>query len=225
MCGRFALTTSDMTLAELLRLAQPPALQPRYNIAPTQPLAALRSPSAGTERRLDMLRWGLIPSWAKDAAIGHRMINARAETVAEKPAYRVAFRRRRCLIPATGFYEWQKPKIKGPKQPHYIRLADDRPFAFAGLWESWTGPDQTIIESATIITTTPNDLLQPIHDRMPVILGPDEFDRWLDPERSDPRELAPLLRPFPAELMTAYPVTTHVNKPQNDDPTCIQPQR
>lgn len=225
MCGRFALTTSGMTLAELLRLTQPPNLEPRYNIAPTQPVAALRTPSADAERRLEMFHWGLIPSWAKDPAIGNRMINARAETVAEKPAYRAAFRRRRCLIPVSGFYEWQEPQTKGPKQPFYIQMADESPFALAGLWEQWQDPNGSAVESCTIITTSPNELLRPIHDRMPVILPPDDYDRWLDPDQSDVKKLTPMLQPFPAKHMAAYAISTHVNKPSNDDAECIKAVR
>ena len=198
----------------------------RFNIAPTQPIAAVRQLGPGEPRQLDALRWGLIPSWAKDPAIGNRMINARAETLAEKPAYRAAYRQRRCLVLADGFYEWQK--TASGKQPYYIRLADDRPFAFAGLWERWqdkTLKDAPVLESCTIITTDANQLVQPIHDRMPVILAPEDYEQWLDPSLDAAEQLAPLLRSYPAEKMTAYPVSSLVNRPTNDSPECIQPQQ
>lgn len=168
MCGRFTLRVPAAELVEIFRLLRRPDVQPRYNIAPTQPVAVVRRIDRG--RELSMLRWGLVPSWAKDPKIGARMINARAETVATKPAFRTALRRRRCLVPADGFYEWAK-SAGGTKQPHYITRRDGRPFAFAGLWESWDGPDGSSIESCTIVTTEANDLVGRIHDRMPVILS------------------------------------------------------
>jgi putative SOS response-associated peptidase YedK len=170
---------------------------------------------------LARLRWGLIPSWAKDPAIGNRMINARAETVAEKPAFRAAFRRRRCLVVADGFYEWARGGK--PRQPYFIRMHDDRPFAFAGLWESWQGPDEGPVESCTLLTTEPNELLEPIHNRMPLILGEDDYDQWLDPALQRPDALQPLLRPLPSDQMTAEKISTYVNSPANDDPRCIEP--
>ncbi|MCH7813503.1 MAG: SOS response-associated peptidase, partial [Planctomycetes bacterium] len=174
-----------------------------------------------TSRRLELLRWGLIPSWAKDPAIGARMINARSETAAEKPSFRAAFRRRRCLLPADGFYEWQRSGRV--KQPYYIRLKHGPPFALAGLWEQWHSPDGSLVETCTILTTEPNELVKPLHNRMPVLLTPDVFDLWLDPAMTDPARIQPLLRPCPPEQMIAQPVTTHVNSPRNDDPACIQP--
>ncbi len=221
MCGRYTLTTADLTLAELLGLDEPPELEPRYNIAPSQDVAVLRAPAPGGGRRIEMLRWGLIPSWAKEAAIGQRMINARSETAPEKPAFRAAFRQRRCLIPADGFYEWQK--VGPAKQPYYIRLRDHRPFAMAGLWERWPAPDGTPIESCTILTTSASKLLEPIHERTPVILQSADFELWLDPRVSDPASLRPLLRPFTGDEITAVAVSKLVNSPANDSPACIEP--
>lgn len=221
MCGRFTLTDPDADLAEQFNLPDVPDLQPRYNIAPTQPVAAVRVAAESAARELALLRWGLIPFWANDPGIGARMINARSETAAEKPAFRAAFRRRRCLVLADGFYEWQKEN--GGKQPFYIRLRDGQPFAFAGLWESWKGEGETVIESCTLLTTQPNDLIHPLHNRMPVILHPRDYALWLDPEMQAAERLKPLLRPYPFEEMVAYPVSRFVNKPQNDDPRCIEP--
>ena len=172
------------------------------------------------QRELVALRWGLIPGWAKDPAIGNRMINARAETVAEKPAYRAAFRRRRCLVPADGFYEWQR--IGRRKQPYFIHMRDDGPFALAGLWESWEGPDNSLIESFTVVTTEPNRVVEPIHNRMPVILDQSDYDLWLDSATEDAQVLAPLLVPYPAESMESYPVSSQVNNPAHEDPSCVE---
>ena len=173
------------------------------------------------QRRLVQVKWGLIPFWAKDTSIGNRLINARGESAAEKPAFRAAFKSRRCLVPADGFYEWKKRK-GDQKQPYLVRNADGSPFAFAGLWESWTGPEGEIIESCTILTTDANDLTQPIHDRMPVILKPEDYDLWLDPEVKDPKLLKPLLRPYPSEEMIAEPVSPKVNKASYDAPDCVE---
>jgi putative SOS response-associated peptidase YedK len=165
-----------------------------------------------------MLRWGLVPSWADDPGIGARMINARSETAPEKPSFRSAFRRRRCLIPVDGFYEWKREN--GSKQPYYFRIDGGRPFAFAGLWESWNKDGE--IRSCTILTTTANDLVEEIHERMPVILPRDRYDAWLDPE-AEGEELAALLVPYPGDDLEAYPVSRFVNSPGNDDPRCIEP--
>jgi putative SOS response-associated peptidase YedK len=219
MCGRFTLRTPASDLVEIFHLLRMPELAPRYNIAPTQPVAAVRQ--IGQNRELSLFQWSLIPSWAKDPRMGAQMINARAESIATKPSFRSAFKRRRCLIPADGFYEWQQTGAKA-KQPFYIRLAKDRPFAFAGLWERWEGADSTAVESCTIITTDANELLRPLHDRMPVILPEQEYDRWLDPPLDDPVKLQALLKPDPAEEMTAYPVSTFVNSPRNESPRCIE---
>jgi putative SOS response-associated peptidase YedK len=231
MCGRFTLTKEDP--AEVAQdLGVPPAqitqvdYRPRYNIAPTQPVPVIRQCGSTTVRRLEALRWGLIPSWAKDPAIGSRMINARGETVSSKPSFRSAFRQRRCLVIADGFYEWQKVDPAGStsktkKQPYYIHLRDERPFAMAGLWEHWESTDGTAIESCTIITTQPNEVMAPLHDRMPVILGSNDYDKWLDPENKKIDELQNLLRPCAPNDMDAYPVSTRVNSPANDSPDCI----
>jgi len=221
MCGRFTLTDPDQRLVEQFDLPGIPDLKPRYNIAPTQPVAVVRVPTAGAGREMVLLHWGLIPFWAQDPAIGARMINARAETAAEKPAFRHAFRRRRCLVIADGFYEWQK--LDGTKQPHFIRLRDPKPFAFAGLWERWEGPDASVIESVTLLTTEPNALLGEIHNRMPVILHPKDYGLWLDPGIQQPEKVQPLLTAYPAEEMEAFPVSRRVNSPDNDDARCIEP--
>jgi putative SOS response-associated peptidase YedK len=221
MCGRYTLASPDDTIAEVFDLTTDPTLVPRYNIAPTQDVAVLRTPPAHDVREIEMLRWGLIPSWAKDPAIGNRMINARSETVDQKPSFKAAFRRRRCLVVADGFYEWQR--LTHGKQPHYIRLTDGEPFAFAGLWERWEGADGIVIETCTILTTAANELMAPLHDRMPVILERSHHDLWLDPEMGEARALKPLLEPYPSEKMTAHAVSKLVNNPGNDDPKCVQP--
>jgi putative SOS response-associated peptidase YedK len=221
MCGRFSQAQIAELDREVFKLLSIPALPPRYNVAPTQEAAVIReTPAQG--RELVPLRWGLIPSWAKDPAMGNRMINARAESVADKPAFKDAFRERRCLVPSEGFYEWRKA-ARG-KQPYYVRVLAGRVFAFAGLWERWwdrAGGDEH--ETFTIITTEPNELLRPIHDRMPVILEPRDYDRWLDPEHPDPEELRGLLKPYPSEQMSYYPVSAYVNKPEHEGPECIAP--
>jgi putative SOS response-associated peptidase YedK len=220
MCGRFTLTVDGEALAEQLDLPVAPDIAPRYNIAPTQPVAAVRASIGSGQRELTYFHWGLIPSWAKDLKGGARMINARAETAAEKPAFRAALKYRRCLVPADGFYEWQK--TDGKKQPIYLRMADGRPFAFAGLWEHWQSADGSEIESCTLLTTSPNELIRPVHDRMPVILHPDDYDLWLDPKMQTADRLQPLLQAYPAEEMTYYAVSTVVNNAQFDDPRCIE---
>jgi putative SOS response-associated peptidase YedK len=222
MCGRFTLRAPASVIAEQFALFEMPPFTPSFNIAPTQPVAAVRAardqPDHG--RELVWLHWGLIPSWAKDRKIGNRMINARSETAAEKPAFRAALKRRRCLVVADGFYEWKRTGRR--KQPYFIRMHDDRPFAFAGLWEHWEGDENSYVESCALLTTEPNDLMEPIHNRMPVILSPEHYDQWLDPSEQSGDTLTPLLRPFPSNEMVAYAVSTHVNSPTNDDPTCIQ---
>ena len=219
MCGRFTLATPGQTIAEAFQLAAAPDLRERYNIAPTQSVAAVRAGASG--RELVMLHWGLIPSWSKDAAIGARMINARGETVAEKPSFRAPFRSRRCLILADGFYEWKR--VGAGKQPYHIRRIDRRPFALAGLWDRWAPPGGDPVESCTIVTTAPNEVLAPIHDRMPVILPPESHALWLDPEVREKERLQELLQPFPASLMYAFPVSPRVNNPRNDDRDCVAP--
>lgn len=221
MCGRFTLIAPGEAVAEHFDLPDTPTLAPRYNIAPTQPVAAVRiSPQTG-RRELTHLYWGLIPRWAKDPTIGSRMINARSETAAEKPSFKAALKYRRCLIPADGFYEWQK--LNGRKQPVRIQLADGGLFAIAGLWEQWLSPDGSELESCTLLTTEPNEKLAVVHNRMPVILNPADYDLWLDPGAQHPGEVQSLLRPYPAEAMTFYPVSTLVNNANNEDPRCIEP--
>ncbi len=221
MCGRFTLFEADKVLSKEFGVSGVPPLSPRYNIAPSQPIAAVRTPHTGAGRELALLRWGLIPSWSKDPAIGNRLINARAETVREKPSFRIAFRRHRCLIPTNGFYEWQRQE-RG-KQPYFVRMRDERIFAFAGLWDRWESSDKDVIETCTILTTAANAVLAPIHDRMPVILPQAEYARWLDPALKDPDSLSPLLVPFPPEEMLAIPVSPRVNAPSTDDEKCIAP--
>jgi len=219
MCGRFTLFEADKVLSREFGVSGIPALPPRYNIAPSQNVATVRATLTARGREIALLRWGLIPSWSKDPAIGNRLINARAETASEKPSFRNAFRRHRCLIPTSGFYEWRRQE-RG-KQPYFIRMRDGRPFAFAGLWDRWENPDKGIIETCTILTTAANPVLAPIHDRMPVILPPGEYDRWLDPALLNTDLLAPLLVPFPPEDMLAFPVSPRVNAPTVDDEKCI----
>jgi putative SOS response-associated peptidase YedK len=190
------------------------------NIAPTQQVAAVRRPTAQEGREFVLLRWGLIPPWADDPAVGNRLINARAKTVADKPSFGPALRCRRCLVLADGFFEWQTGK--GKKQPYHFRLRDGRPFALAGLWERWSRGRHGAVESCTLITTEANDLVRPLHERMPVIVPPDAYEVWLDPAVQHPVRLQPLLRPYRAEEMVAYPVSMRVNSPRNDDPGCVQ---
>jgi putative SOS response-associated peptidase YedK len=222
MCGRFTLTADPDELREVFSWVTFPAEQfgPRYNIAPTQPIAVVTNLG---ENKLDFFTWGLVPFWAKDPSIGSRMINARSETLAEKPSFKNAFKRRRCLILADGFYEWQKIPGEKAKQPTYIHMQDGKPFAFAGLWEDWHSTDGSQILSATIITTSPNRLVAPIHNRMPVILPETAYQQWLTPQDADVQQLSALLRPFDAKQMEAYPVSRMVNNPRNDDPALIQP--
>ncbi|MFQ6046991.1 MAG: SOS response-associated peptidase, partial [Gemmatimonadales bacterium] len=205
---------------EVFKLLEVPRLEPRYNVAPTQEVPVVREEPDGS-RRVVIMRWGLIPHWAKDPAIGNRMINARSETLPHKPAFKEPFQHRRCLVPADGFYEWQK--TPHGKVPQFLRVDDGEIFAFAALWERWRGPETGPVETFTILTTQPNDLVRPIHNRMPVILEPDHYDLWLDPAQSDTHELSGVLRPYPAERMSAYPVSRYVNDPRNEGPECIAP--
>ena len=227
MCGRFTLRSSANAIADQFQLSFLPDLQPRYNIAPTQSIAVVRLAPAASDaheaanRELVMLHWGLIPSWAKDRKIGYSTINARAETVDSKPAFRQAYQKRRCLVLCDGYYEWQKIDAK-QKQPYYIHRRDDQPFALAGLWEHWQRGDQAL-QSCTIIVTAANPLLQSIHDRMPVILERGDYDLWLDPEAKGTPQLRELLRPLAGDDLEAYRVSTVVNSPKNDLPQCIAP--
>ncbi len=219
MCGRFTLTSDLDRLTEHFAFrATNLSYTPRYNIAPSQPVLTLID---AQERRTGFLRWGLVPSWAKDPSIGDRMINARAETVAEKPSFRRALQKRRCLVLANGFYEWRKEGKK--KTPLFIALKSQEPFGFAGLWETWKSSTGEVMHSCTIITTTPNALMESIHNRMPVILPRAAEEAWLDRTVEDPQSLLRLLAPYPAEEMVAYPVSQLVNSPRNDTPACIEP--
>ena len=213
--------SSPTELAEFFELPALPPLEPRYNVAPSQNVLVVRRLPDTMPREGVLLRWGLIPSWAKDPTIGSRLINARAETAADKPAFRHAFRERRCIVPAGGFYEWQRRGAG--KQPYLIRLREGKLFGLAGLWESWTAPEGTEIQTFTILTTAANDLVRQLHDRMPVILDKKDYGLWLDPAVRDPARLTPLLRPYSAELLAAVPVSPLVNDPRHDGPECAAP--
>lgn len=211
MCGRFAQRTDPKRVAKAFGVAKAPNMEPRYNIAPMQDILSIRQ--AEDEREAVFLKWGLVPSWAKDAAIGAKLINARSETITEKPSFREAFKKRRCIIPADGFYEWQR--TDGKKQPFFFRMRDESPFGFAGLWERWQGAGGEAINSCTILTTEANEVLRPVHDRMPVILHPEEYSLWLEGDEREQELLRELLRPYPAEEMTGHPVSSLVNSPGN----------
>jgi putative SOS response-associated peptidase YedK len=222
MCGRYTLTVDLNALQSSfdIDVIAVSDWNPRYNIAPTQNLPVIYN--EGGQRRLELFRWGLIPFWADDKSIGSRMINARAETVDSKPSFRAAFKYRRCLIPTDGFYEWQAQN-GGPKIPMYFRREDKEPFAFAGLWEEWNKDDE-IVRSYTIITTQPNDIVRPIHNRMPAILPPDAYECWLNTSPESAKTLKTLLlEPFPSDPLETYPVSRDVNNPQNDSPHIIRP--
>ena len=221
MCGRYAITSPLEAIIEAFSLKGPRSnLEPRYNAAPSQYLPVIRGGREG--REMVPMRWGLVPSWSKGPDSRYSMINARAETVTSKPAYRGPFRYRRCLVPANGFFEWKK-EADG-KQPYFITLKSDAPFAFAGLWDHWTSPNGSEMETFTIIVTAANDVVRPIHERMPVILGEDSYESWLGEAGTPSRtKLAILLRPYPADLMRAYPVSRAVNSPTNDRPELVEP--
>ena len=220
MCGRYTMAVPADTIRRLFELGEVPDLPPRYNIAPSQMIPAVVQPQGGP-RQFRVLKWGLVPFWAKDPSIGNRMINARSESAGEKPAFRAAMKYRRCLLPADGFYEWKK--TPSGKQPLYVQRADGELFALGGLWESWESPQGEVIDSATILTTTSNALLREVHDRMPVIIPREHFGRWLDPARHDPAELVDLLQPYPPERMKMTPVSRTVNSPVNETPECVRP--
>ena len=221
MCGRYSLATGTDVLKGLFQVeGEVPQLAPRWNVAPTQPVAVVVVVNEGP-RTIRSMRWGLIPSWAKDPAIGNKMINARAETLAEKPSFREALRRRRCLVVADGFYEWVKEGAK--KRPVWIHPRDGGVLAFAGLWERWKGPSGEIVESCTIVTTAANGTMAPFHHRMPVILPAAAWDRWLDPKPVDPASLLGLLVPAPDELLSVRPVSTLVNKPSREGKDLVEP--
>jgi putative SOS response-associated peptidase YedK len=219
MCGRFTLRQPAERIARELQLEEIPALEARYNIAPTQEILAIRHSPDGNEA--SMFKWGLIPSWAKDTSIGAKLINARSETVNEKPSFREAFKRRRCIIPVDGFYEWQRAGNK--KRPFYFRFKDDRLFGFAGLWEKWRTPYGESVESCSILTTDANKMLSEVHHRMPVILYPDTYELWLDEDERKQGLRKKLLRPFPASEMIAYPVSTSINSSYHQGEELVQP--
>lgn len=219
MCGRYALTNPDH-IVRLFGLDLVAGIEPRYNVAPTQIVPVLRLTRVG-ERKLEMLKWGLVPYWADDPAIGNRLINARSETAADKPAFRAAMGRRHCLVPASGFFEWKKMD-GGGRQPHHICRADGGPMVFAGLWESWREKGRQgapALRSFTILTTEANELVASLHDRMPVIVSEPDFDRWLEATGT----LGEILGPFPSDELHMWPVSRLVNKPENDDPRCVEP--
>ncbi|MEK6255696.1 MAG: SOS response-associated peptidase [Chloroflexota bacterium] len=219
MCGRYTLTAVPEDLRAIFDGVEiPDEFVPRFNIAPSQPVAVISNQNPD---KLDFFVWGLIPSWAKDPKIGNRMINARGETLAEKPSFRAAYKRRRCLIPADGFYEWVSRPGEKKKTPHYIQLKSKQPFAMAGLWEYWQSPDGSEIYSCTIITTEPNAMLAKLHNRMPVILPPDAYPLWLSESEQSRDILDPLLVPYPETEMQHYPVSTLVNSPANEVPAVI----
>ncbi len=225
MCGRFTVNVTLDLLAEFFGVTSiPPGMPPpapRFNVAPSQPVLIVRAGHQRGSRELAHVVWGLVPSWAGDPSVGTRMINARAETVAEKPAFRNAIRRRRCIVPATGFFEWEKTGAS--RQPHLFSMADGRPFAMAGLWENWLSDDGSEIQSTAILTTKANKLVRRVHDRMPVILKRESFARWLDPGNEDAASLAPLLCAYPPEEMASLAVSRAVNNPRNDSPECLWP--
>lgn len=221
MCGRYANTCTTEELNARFDVAWEETLSPHYNIAPGQMVAIVRNGEQGAseadgKRELAFVHWGLIPSWAKDPAIGHRLINARAESLADKPAFRNAWRHHHCLLPATAFYEWKGPP--GHKQPYCVAMADDTPFGMAGLWEHWRDSAGETVESCTVITTDANALIAQLHDRMPLIIAPEDYAAWLD--SANPRAVE-LVKPFPSERMRAWRVSTRVNKVGNDDAGCV----
>jgi putative SOS response-associated peptidase YedK len=219
MCGRYTLISSPESLRALFRYAEHPNFPARFNIAPAQPIAIVRLVEG--QRHFALVRWGLLPSWVKDPKTFSLLINARGESVTDKPAFRAAMKRRRCLIPADGFYEWQAAGDR--KRPFYVRAKSGAPLAFAGLWETWTGPNGEEIDTAAIVTTRANETLAPIHDRMPVIVPPEAFDLWLNAADVEPKTAAALIAPAPDNLLEAYEVSTAVNRTVNDNPKLIEP--
>jgi putative SOS response-associated peptidase YedK len=219
MCGRFVLENTPDQLMKVYRLSSMPEWSPRFNIAPSQQIAVVRQQNG--EREWAFLQWGLIPSWAKDPTIGYKMINARSETAHEKPSFNHALHNRRCIIPASGFYEWEKSGKE--KIPHYIHLRDGEVMSLAGLWERWTSPEGKEIQTCTILTTSANNLIKNFHDRMPVILHREQFDLWLCRAVEDVKTLAELFHPYPSDQLVEYAVNKDVNSPINDSPHCIMP--
>lgn len=231
MCGRFTLRAPAEAIASLFNLDEMTQVVPRYNIAPTQPVGIVRMNPAREAREWTHVLWGLIPSWSKDPTMGARLINARSETVREKPSFRAAFKRRRCLVPADGFYEWKK--IGKRKQPYHITVDDGAPgaegaeplFAIAGLWESWSSPDGSILESCTLLTTEANEAMEPLHHRMPVIIEPEDYAMWLGSGRDEERDyldnLHHLMRPYPSAPISAREVSMYVNNSRNEGAECL----
>ena len=221
MCGRYRLTAKERYLRDHFGIDEDVSWAPRWNIAPTQKVPVVRQDGKKPTRTCALLRWGLIPFWAKDASIGFKAINAMSETAAEKPAFRDALKLRRCLVPADGFYEWEKLGTK-VKQPYNFGMADDGLLAFAGLWERWRDPAGEFIETFTILTTKPNSLVSGVHDRMPAILKPEGYELWLDPGMTNVALVADSLKPFDPRSMKKYPVSTRVNRADNDDAECAR---
>jgi len=218
MCGRYRLSKRKQLIEEYFEAANEVDWEPRYNIAPSQNVGIIRQDPSRPRREFSQVRWGLIPYWAKEASIGNKMTNARSETVADRPAFREAFKNRRCLVPADGFYEWAR--TGKAKQPYHFGMQDDSLFAFAGIWDRWKDGSGNPVETCSILTTTPNSLLAAVHDRMPVILERDDYELWLDPGFKEIDALSEMLKPFDPALMKSYPVSTRVNAPKNDDPEC-----
>jgi len=218
MCGRYTLTASPEALRALFGYSEQPNFPPRYNIAPTQPIAIVRLVDG--KRQFALVRWGLLPSWVKDPKNFTLLINARGESAIDKPAFRAAMKRRRCLIPADGFYEWQKASER--KRPFYVHAKSGKPLAFAGLWEIWTGPNGEELDTAAIVTTTANRTLAPIHERMPVILAPEAFDLWLNSNEVDATTASALIAPAPGGLLEVYEISTAVNRTANDNPKLLE---
>jgi putative SOS response-associated peptidase YedK len=220
MCGRFTLKTPREVVAKQFGVEIDEELESRFNIAPTQTIAAIRPAVGGEGREFVLLKWGLIPSWAKDASMGAKLINARSETVTEKPSFREAFKRRRAIIPADGIYEWQRTG-KG-KQPYFFQMRDGSLFGFAGLWDKWRNEEGEVVETCSILTTEANEVFSPAHERMPVVLHPESYDEWLDADPRGVESLKELLRPYPSSEMIAYPVSTLVNSPQHQGAELIK---
>lgn len=219
MCGRISAHIPATEVAELFNLPEIPQLKDRFNITPSQHVAVVRN--QGDHNRLDLLKWGLVPVWAKDSNIGSQLISARCETVLEKPAFRHAIKYRRCIIPVSGFYEWERSG-EHKKQPWYIRMTDDSPLCLAGLWEAWKMPSGNELETFAIVTTASNELIAPLNESMPLILQPDSCALWLSHNMHDPEQLLPFYQPFPASALTAYKVSDLVNNPHVDSPACIE---
>jgi putative SOS response-associated peptidase YedK len=220
MCGRFTVRKPKEVIAKQFGVEIDDELSPRFNIAPTQRVAAVRASQGGEGREFVSLKWGLIPSWAKDASIGAKLINARSETVTEKPSFREAFKRRRAIIPADGIYEWQR--TGGAKRPYFFQMRDGSLFGFAGLWDRWRNEEGEVVETCSILTTEANDVFRPVHERMPVVLHPESYDEWLGDDPRGVASLKELLRPYPSSEMIAYPVSSRVNSPQNQGEELIE---